>query len=165
MSEVVSSRVGVGIIVERETGQILLGYRNKADESPCWCLPGGHVEQGESFSVAALRELHEETGIFETGSVTVFSVFQNLTSPAPAITAGILVSVREQNTQPVVTEPEVFSCWRWFSLSDLPEPLFPASDALLNAFKNQPVPQGWISYPIHVVDEHPQSRALMQSQE
>lgn len=28
-----------------------------------WCIPGGHVDEGEEFKVAARRELWEETGI------------------------------------------------------------------------------------------------------
>lgn len=28
-----------------------------------WCLPKGHVEQGENFEQAAIREVREETGV------------------------------------------------------------------------------------------------------
>ena len=55
MSDSNSSRVGVGVIITRADGDILLGYRIKAGETPSWCLPGGHVEPGETFEGAALR--------------------------------------------------------------------------------------------------------------
>lgn len=28
-----------------------------------WCLPGGHLDPGETFAQAAIREAHEETGL------------------------------------------------------------------------------------------------------
>ena len=31
--------------------------------TPDWCIPGGHVDEGEDFRTAAQRELFEETGI------------------------------------------------------------------------------------------------------
>lgn len=31
--------------------------------TPDWCIPGGHVDEGEDFCTAAQRELFEETGI------------------------------------------------------------------------------------------------------
>lgn len=31
--------------------------------TPDWCIPGGHVDEGEEFRTAAQRELFEETGI------------------------------------------------------------------------------------------------------
>ncbi|MEM0154653.1 MAG: NUDIX hydrolase [Methanothrix sp.] len=39
--------------------------RNEDDdiEPGKWCLPSGHVESGEAYKSAAVRELYEETGI------------------------------------------------------------------------------------------------------
>jgi 8-oxo-dGTP pyrophosphatase MutT (NUDIX family) len=43
------------------------GLRNHAGQ---WALPGGRRDPGESIEAAALRELHEETGLrLDTGSV------------------------------------------------------------------------------------------------
>ena len=52
-------------IVINELNEVLLLKRNKIDdfEPAKYCLPGGHVEDGEDFEYAALRELEEETGI------------------------------------------------------------------------------------------------------
>lgn len=42
---------------------ILLVQRAKSPAKGKWSLPGGHIEPGETAHDAALRELHEETGI------------------------------------------------------------------------------------------------------
>jgi len=51
---------GTGCLVVNKDGQLLLGRRT---DNGLWSTPGGHVEEGEEFSEAALRELKEETGI------------------------------------------------------------------------------------------------------
>ena len=55
--------VGVGLILVDPRGRVLLGNRIKAGEEPTWCLPGGHVEGGETIEQAAAREAAEEAGI------------------------------------------------------------------------------------------------------
>jgi 8-oxo-dGTP pyrophosphatase MutT (NUDIX family) len=42
---------------------ILLRSRQAKFEPGKWCLPGGHVDEGEDHASAAMRELLEETGI------------------------------------------------------------------------------------------------------
>ena len=49
-----------GAIIRDEDGKLLM-IRNKKDG--LWRVPGGHVEEGESYHDAAARELLEETGI------------------------------------------------------------------------------------------------------
>ena len=43
-------------------GRVLLQNRKKEDWHG-WALPGGHVEPGESFVDAVIREMQEETGL------------------------------------------------------------------------------------------------------
>ncbi|MDP3964049.1 MAG: NUDIX hydrolase [bacterium] len=57
---------GVGIIVVRADGAVLMQHRDKAIKglvhADQWCYPSGEVEGNESFPTAARRELFEETG-------------------------------------------------------------------------------------------------------
>ena len=52
--------IGVTVIITDQQGYIVLTKRN---DLPVWCLPGGHVESGESLVEAAVREVKEETGL------------------------------------------------------------------------------------------------------
>lgn len=50
--------IGANIAIWRDN-KILL---TKREDFEVWCLPGGHVDTGESFAEAAIREALEETG-------------------------------------------------------------------------------------------------------
>jgi ADP-ribose pyrophosphatase YjhB (NUDIX family) len=53
---------GVLALVERE-GSVLLVLRAREPDRGKWGYPGGLIELGETVVEAALRELHEETGL------------------------------------------------------------------------------------------------------
>ncbi|WP_419910473.1 NUDIX hydrolase [Hoeflea sp.] len=55
-------RIAVSAILKRED-RYLLVLRGKGQSEGQYAFPGGKVEPGEKLGVAALRELHEETGI------------------------------------------------------------------------------------------------------
>ena len=52
--------VGASAVVQDETGRVLLQRRG---DDGLWGLPGGGLDLGETFEVAARRELNEETGL------------------------------------------------------------------------------------------------------
>jgi 8-oxo-dGTP diphosphatase len=53
------------VIIRNSEGKILLLHRGFADGlfSGKWGFPGGHVDEGEDFKTAAIREALEETGL------------------------------------------------------------------------------------------------------
>lgn len=44
-------------------GEVLIARRGKPPAIGLWSLPGGMVELGETAAEAAVREVHEETGV------------------------------------------------------------------------------------------------------
>jgi len=49
-------KIGVGVILARD-GKILL-MKRKGKHSPTFSIPGGHLEEGETFEAAAIREIN-----------------------------------------------------------------------------------------------------------
>ena len=52
--------MAAGVIVQNEAGEILLQKRSDSNK---WGIPGGMLDYGESAEEAAIREVHEETGV------------------------------------------------------------------------------------------------------
>ncbi len=68
-------------------GWLLLQERDEhpALDPECWGLPGGGVEEGETFEQAAYRELEEETGIaLAAGVLTLQGEYSFFSPPCGA---------------------------------------------------------------------------------
>lgn len=53
-------KLAVNAVVFNDAGEVLLALRT---DNGLWCIPGGHVDLGETLETAVLRELFEETGL------------------------------------------------------------------------------------------------------
>ena len=131
--------VGIGIIIENEQQQILIGKR-KGSHAPYYSIPGGHLEVGESFEQGAIREIAEETGL-NISDPQVISVTNNLKtySQEGYHTISIILLVKGCNEQPRLMEPDKCEDWFWVDPQQLPQPHFDASEAAIYCYLNHQV--------------------------
>ena len=132
-------RPGVGIMLLNTKDEVLLGKRHDDPEKAqsllhgegTWTLPGGKLDFGERLDECALREVLEETGIKARGLEPV-SITDEIMHDAHFVTIGFLS--REFEGTPKTMEPEEIVEWRWFSMGNLPEPMFPSSRRMINNY-------------------------------
>jgi ADP-ribose pyrophosphatase YjhB (NUDIX family) len=100
----------VAVIVRN--GKILLVLREYEKAPTVWTVPGGSSDGGEKLEVIVRRETQEETGIDNLEFVDYIGEV-NADDRDPL---HIFHCHTDQN--PKLKEPQKFSEWRWFSLSD-----------------------------------------------
>lgn len=116
-------RVGVGVHILDQEGRILLGKRKNSHGEDTWATPGGHQEFLESPEEAAIREVHEETGLI-IKNPKIISVTNDMFKDLNKHYITIHIETRDYSGTLEVKEPHKCEMWEWFSLDKLPEPLF-----------------------------------------
>ena len=114
-------KVGVGVLIVKD-GLILLHQRKGAHGEGEYAFPGGHLEFGESIEDCAKREAKEEAGI-EIENIR-FLFFENLTQYSGKHYAHIGVVANLKSGKPKNMEPDKGGEWGWYSIDNLPKPLF-----------------------------------------
>lgn len=100
-----------------QNNRVLLTLR---EDFRVWCLPGGHVEPGESIEAAAIREAREETGL----DVAIMRMVGVYSTPNLLIGAqhNVLVVATLQGTAQEQPDAETLDVC-WCSPDELPTPL------------------------------------------
>lgn len=122
------TRIGVGVVVRRPDGRVLVGRRRAEPGTPL-ALPGGKLDPGETVEACAARELEEETGIaLDAGTLTVFAAVLVDGWVVP----GVLAPVGDE-VEPAIREPDKLGDFAWVDPAALPGDAFLATRRLLEA--------------------------------
>jgi 8-oxo-dGTP diphosphatase len=114
--------IGVGLVIRRSDGCILMCRRLKAPEANCWSIVGGKIDKGEAAADAARREAEEETGL-KIGQVDFLCVVEGLLPEEEQHWISLIYTTEDYSGEAVLTEPDKHSDLRWVSPDDLPQPL------------------------------------------
>lgn len=128
-------RVGIGVIIQKED-QILIGKR-KGSHAPFYSIPGGHLELGESFEDAAIREIKEETNL-EIIKPKVISIVNDLVTFGQENKHYISIILYANKFTGELTNLEPDKCENlfWINPNELPYPHFEASKQAITCFLN-----------------------------
>ena len=127
-------KVGIGVIIENSDGEILIGKR-KGSHSPYYSIPGGHLELGETFEEAAVREIKEETDL-SIKTPKVYAVTNNLRTYSEEGVHYISICLYTDEFEGTLKnlEPEKCEGWQWVNPSELPLPHFDASEQAVKCY-------------------------------
>ncbi|KAK6931436.1 NUDIX hydrolase domain [Dillenia turbinata] len=127
----------VGLVVFLLKGnKILLGRRITSIENSVYCLPGGHLEFGESFEECAAREVKEETGL-DIEKIEFLTVTNNMfkkgRKPCHYVTIFMRAVSADPGQVPENVEPNKCVGWDWYEYTNLPKPLLAPLEQLVQA--------------------------------
>jgi 8-oxo-dGTP diphosphatase len=115
-------KVGVGVFVKRD-GKFLMQKRKGKHGDGTWSLPGGHLEFGETPEECAAREVMEETGVRISNFCRGPYTNDYFDAEGKHYITLFIVSEYESG-EPRILEPETTEDLGWFTIGDLPGPLF-----------------------------------------
>ena len=131
VEQTIRPQVGVGVIFVRGD-TVFLAKRHGAHGEDTWASAGGHLENGETLEECGRREAMEELGV-TVEDLRYLCVSNIIAYDKHYVDIEFLGEIGDQ--EPRLMEPESFIASGWFSLDDLPEPLFHAMRYALDSFR------------------------------
>ena len=128
-------RPNVGIMVVNKNGHIFVAKRID-HYSDAWQMPQGGIEPDEDLQTAALRELHEETGISDNKVDLVAEIEEWITYDLPTNLIPQLWNGKYRGQKQkwflmkflgddadidIETQHPEFSSWKWIAPEELPQ--------------------------------------------
>lgn len=114
--------VTVDIILMRNSIEILLIQRLNGPFKNGWALPGGFVDMDETLEDAALRELEEETGLYDI-ELKQFKAYSKVDRDPRGRTISIVFSGIANHEDKAIAGDDAKNV-QWFNINDLPELAF-----------------------------------------
>ena len=131
VEQTIRPQVGVGVIFVRGD-TVFLAKRHGAHGEDTWASAGGHLENGETLEECGRREAMEELGV-TVEDLRYLCVSNIIAYDKHYVDIEFLGEIGDQ--EPRLMEPESFIASGWFSLDDLPEPLFQAMRYALDSYR------------------------------
>ena len=122
-------------ILLMKEGRVLLARRYQTGfEDGKYSLPAGHVEVGESFVHALIRESHEEIGVILTEEQAQISHIMHRRCPDREY-VDVFYTATEWGGEVKNMEPEKCDDLAWFPIDELPDNIIPyVREAIQNSF-------------------------------
>jgi len=131
----------VGVMLVNRHGHAFVGKRIDNREGDFWQMPQGGIDDGEDLRTAALRELHEETGVTESLVALIAQTREELLYDLPEELVGKLwkgkyrgqrqhwmlarFTGEDTDIRLDAHDPAEFCEWKWIEPDLLPELIVP----------------------------------------
>lgn len=124
----------VGVMIFKDD-KILIGKRKEIASHGAgeYSFPGGHIEGDESFGDAISREVNEEAGVKLKNLKFLCVINTNEYKGHQAVLVSFMADW--ESGEPKDFEHENIGEWGWYSLDNLPEPLFAPVKTLIDSYK------------------------------
>ncbi|NOT42007.1 MAG: RNA pyrophosphohydrolase [Alphaproteobacteria bacterium] len=147
----------VGVMVLNAEGRVFVGRRIVQEMGQAWQMPQGGIDDGEDLTIAALRELEEETGITDVLILAEAEDWFTYDLPPEAIGVALKGKYRGQRQKWFAVrflgeegdidltahDPE-FDAYRWVEIDELPDLIVPFKRhvyvQVVEAFRHLAVP-------------------------
>lgn len=127
--EIRRPKIGIGVMIQNEKGEVLMGLRQGSHGEGEWSYPGGHLDFGETMEQTARREVREETGL-DVGKIELISVADEMRYINSDGKHYVNVGFKAEyiGGEPQLMEPTKCKEWRWFSFDNLPDKLLQGTE-------------------------------------
>lgn len=125
--------VAVHIFFVRGDSILLLRRANTGYEDGNYSVPAGHLDGGETVTMAAIRESKEEVGVDLAPGQIVHALVMHRGGEGEWI--NFFVVAKTWDAEPRNCEPDKCDELRWVPLDDLPENVVPYVRRAIGAFR------------------------------